>query len=67
MDRKNKFKIGDIVKSKYGVMHTVAYVNDEHIYFVEGKAIIEVDNEPNDWEICYKGELFDFSEVLDNE
>ncbi len=46
------FKVGDIVKSKFGVMHTVAYVDDNVICFVEGCGIYTVANDPNDWTIC---------------
>lgn len=46
------FKVGDIVKSEFGVMHTVAYVDDKYLYFVEGNGIYAVENNPADWTIC---------------
>lgn len=46
------FKVGDIVKSVFGVMHTVAYVDDKCLYFVEGTGFYAVENNPDDWTIC---------------
>lgn len=52
-------KPGDIVISKYGVMHTVATVDEEGwLYFVEGKQISKI---PADgWRVI------DIEEALEN-
>ena len=55
-------KVGDVIKSKFGVMHTVANVDEKYIYFVEDKVIYRVDNNTNDWEIVDKKELFEYEE-----
>ena len=53
-----EIKVGDVVKSNFGVMHTVAHVDKKHIYFVEHDVIYAVDNNTNDWKIINKNELF---------
>lgn len=54
-----EIKVGDVIKSNFGVMHTVAHVDEKYIYFVEDKAIYRVENNTNDWEIVNKKELFE--------
>lgn len=57
------FKIGDVIKSKWGVMHTIAYIDEKIIYFVEGNAIYGVENKSDEWELVDKEELFGLKEV----
>lgn len=51
-------KVGDVVKSSFGVMHTVAHVDEKYIYFIDHNVIHAVDNNANDWKIMDKKELF---------
>lgn len=53
-----EIKVGDVVKSKFGVMHTVAHVDEKYIYFVEDKVIYSVENNTNEWKVLDKKELF---------
>lgn len=48
------FKTGDIIKSKYGVMHVIAYVDKNYIYFLDRNIVYKVENNRNDWEIVDK-------------
>jgi hypothetical protein len=52
------FKVGDIVKSKWGIMHVIAHLDKDNIYFIEQNTIYAVDNNPKDWEIVDKTKLF---------
>lgn len=52
------FNVGDIVKSKWGAMHVIAYIDNDKIYFLEKNVIYAVDNNPEDWEIVDKTKLF---------
>ena len=58
------FKIGDIIKSKYGVMHVIAHIDKDKIYFLERDVIYMVDNDPTQWEIVDKATLLNL-EVAD--
>lgn len=51
------FKTGDIIKSKYGVMHVIAHIDKDKIYFLERNTVYMVDNDPNEWEIVDKTTL----------
>ena len=53
-----EIKVGDVVRSKFGITHTVAHVNKKYIYFVEHNFIYAVENNTKDWEIVDKKELF---------
>ena len=57
-----EIKVGDVVKSKFGVIHTVAHVDEKYIYFIEYEVIYRVENNTNDWEIVDKKELFEYEE-----
>ena len=48
----SKIKVGDVVESPYGQRHTVAYVTDTDLYFIEGQTTYRVENDSKEWKIC---------------